>query len=112
MRAVIYVRFSIDNQCEEYITTQVRACSEYAKQKGYHIVKIYADETRSALTDDRPNFLGMDSDAKLGLFGIVLIHKLDRFARNRNDSAIYKRKFRRCGVQHYFFLKKQKRATG
>ncbi|GAV21563.1 recombinase family protein [Carboxydothermus pertinax] len=99
MRAVIYARFSSDNQREESITAQVRACSEYAKQKGYHIVKIYADEARSALTDDRPNFLRMISDAKLGLFDIVLIHKLDRFARNRYDSAIYKRELRRCGVR-------------
>jgi len=99
LRAVIYARFSSDNQREESITAQVRACTEYCKQKGYVIVKTYTDEARSALTDDRPQFQQMIQDARDGLFDALVIHKLDRFARNRYDSAFYKRELRRAGAK-------------
>lgn len=99
MRTAIYARFSSDNQREESITAQVRACVEYAERKGYTIVKTYSDEAKSATTDDRPEFLRMIRDAKAGLYDVLLIHKLDRFARNRFDSAFYKRELRIAGVQ-------------
>lgn len=81
MRTAIYARFSSDNQREESITAQIRACTEHAKKQGYNIVKTYTDEARSATTDDRPAFLRMIRDAKAGLFDVLLVHKLDRFAR-------------------------------
>lgn len=101
MRAIIYARFSSDNQREESITAQVRACTEYAQQKGYAVVKVYTDEARSATTDDRPGFLQMVDDIKLGRFkaDLLLVHKLDRFARNRYDSAFYKRELRQAGTR-------------
>lgn len=101
MDAVIYARFSSDNQREESLTAQIRACTEYAQKQGYNIVKVYTDEARSATTDDRPGFLQMISDIKNKLVkaDVVLVHKLDRFARNRYDSAFYKRELRRCGVR-------------
>ncbi|WP_243276964.1 recombinase family protein [Desulfallas sp. Bu1-1] len=66
MRAVIYARFSSDNQRQESITAQVRACTEYAQRNGYTVVKVYADEAKSATTDDRPGFLEMIEDTKTG----------------------------------------------
>jgi Site-specific recombinases, DNA invertase Pin homologs len=99
IKAAIYARYSSDNQREESITAQVRACTEYCQKKGYAIVKTYADEARSALTDNRPEFQQMVSDARAGLFDVLVIHKLDRFARNRYDSAFYKRELRRAGVR-------------
>jgi site-specific DNA recombinase len=99
MRAAIYARYSSDNQREESITAQVRACTEYCRKKGYVVIKTYTDEARSALTDDRPQFQNMVQDAKNGLFDVLVVHKLDRFARNRYDSAFYKRELRRAGVK-------------
>ncbi|KUK83744.1 MAG: Recombinase [Pelotomaculum thermopropionicum] len=101
MRAIIYARFSSDNQREESITAQVRACTYYAEEKGYPVLKIYTDEARSATTDDRPGFLQMIHDIKNGLIktDIVLVHKLDRFARNRYDSAFYRRELRQANVR-------------
>ncbi len=99
MKAVIYARFSSDNQREESITAQVRACTEYCKSRGYSVTKTYTDEARSALTDDRPQFQQMIQDARDGLFDALIIHKLDRFARNRYDSAFYKRELRKAGVK-------------
>lgn len=85
MKAVIYARFSSDNQREESITAQVRACNEYAGRRGFSVVKVYTDEARSATTDDRPGFLKMIKDIKSGRMKVdfLLVHKLDRFARNR-----------------------------
>lgn len=99
IKAAIYARYSTDHQREESITAQVRACTEYCKRKGYALVRTYADEARSATTDDRPQFQEAIRDAKAGLFNILVVHKLDRFARNRYDSAFYKRELRRAGVK-------------
>jgi site-specific DNA recombinase len=99
LRAVIYARYSSDNQREESIKAQVRASTEYCKRKGYMLVKTYTDEARSALTDDRPQFQQMIQDARDGLFDALIIHKLDRFARNRYDSAFFKRELRRAEVK-------------
>lgn len=99
MRAAIYARFSSDNQREESIDAQIRAIKEYSQRNGYEVVKNYIDEARTATTDDRPKFLQMIKDSELDIFDIVVVHKLDRFARNRYDSAFYKRLLKRNGVR-------------
>lgn len=97
--AVIYARYSSDSQREESITAQIRAITEWAKREQYNIINIYKDETQSATTDDRKDFLRMIDDSKDGLFDAVIVHKLDRFARNRYDSAFYKRQLKLNGVK-------------
>lgn len=99
VRTAIYARYSSDNQREESIVAQVRACTEYATARSCNIVKVFSDEARSATTDDRPAFLEMIQAAKAGLFDVLIIHKLDRFARDRYDSAFYKRELRVAGVR-------------
>jgi site-specific DNA recombinase len=99
LNAVIYARYSSDNQREESIDAQVRAIKEYAAREGYNIIRIYADEAKSATTDQRPQFLQMMKDAESGLFQAVIVHKLDRFSRDRFDSAYYKRHLKKCGVR-------------
>ncbi len=97
--AVIYARYSSDNQREESITAQIRAIKEFAKREQYNIINIYKDEAQSATTDDREEFLKMIKDSKSQIFDTVLVHKLDRFARNRYDSAFYKRQLKLNGVR-------------
>ncbi|AST57700.1 recombinase [Thermoanaerobacterium thermosaccharolyticum] len=99
MKAAAYCRFSSDNQREESIDAQLRAIREYAKKNNIEIVKIYADEAKSATTDDRPQFLQMIKDSEIGIFQAVVVHKLDRFARNRYDSAFYKRHLKKNGIR-------------
>jgi site-specific DNA recombinase len=99
MKAAAYVRYSSDNQREESIDAQIRAIQEYAERNGIEIVKIYPDEAKSATTDQRPYFLQMMKDSELGIFQAVIVHKLDRFARNRYDSAFYKRQLKKNGVR-------------
>lgn len=99
IRAVAYPRYSSDNQREESITAQMRAIEAYCQQKGYVLVKIYPEEEKTATTDRRPNFQRMIADSHKKLFDVVVVHKLDRFARNRYDSAHYKRILKKNGVR-------------
>ena len=99
MKAAIYARYSSDNQREESIEGQIRECTEYAEYNDIEIVGQYIDRAFSAKTDDRPDFLRMVNDSSKRLFDIVLVWKLDRFARNRYDSAFYRYNLRKNGVQ-------------
>ena len=99
MTAVIYARYSSDNQREESIEGQIRECTAYAEKNGITIVKHYIDRAISAKTDNRPEFQQMIKDNDKKLFDIVLVWKLDRFARNRYDSARYKTQLKKNGVK-------------
>ena len=90
MTAVIYARYSSDNRREESIEGQIRECTAYAEKNDITVVKHYIDRAISAKTDNRPQFQQMITDSERKLFDMVLVWKLDRFARNRYDSARYK----------------------
>ena len=99
LTAVIYARYSSDNQREESIEGQLRECEEYAKRKGITVLSTYIDRALSARTDDRPEFQRMIRDSEKGLFDVVLVWKLDRFSRDRYDSARYKHILKKNGVK-------------
>lgn len=99
MKAVAYARFSSDNQREESIEAQIFAIEEYAKQKGITILKTYKDEALSGTTDKRPGFQRMIKDAASGDFTLVLVHKGNRFARNRMESALHKHTLQKYGIK-------------
>ena len=103
-KVALYARFSSDNQRSESIDAQIRAMEGYCKQHRYVIVKTYVDEAKSATTDRRPAFQQMIADSSEHVFDILLVHKLDRFARNRYDSAVYKRELKKNGVSVYSVL--------
>ena len=63
MTAVIYARYSSDNQREESIEGQIRECTAYAEKNGITIVKHYIDRAISAKTDNRPEFQQMQDSA-------------------------------------------------
>lgn len=98
-RAAIYARFSSDNQREESIDAQVRAIEDYASRNDLVIVKTYTDRAKSATSDRRPEFQQMMQDSEKNLFDAIIVHKLDRFSRDKYDSAIYKRKLKVNGIQ-------------
>ena len=89
MNVVLYLRYSDSKQRRESIEGQRAVCTEYAEQHGYTIVGEYVDEAFSARTDDRPNFLRMINDSKKKVFQAVIVYQLDRFSRDRYDSAKY-----------------------
>lgn len=103
-RVALYARFSSDNQRTESIDAQIRAMKAYCQQRKFVIVNTYIDEAKSATTDRRAAFQQMIADSKDRNFNILLVHKLDRFARNRYDSAVYKRELKKNGVMVYSVL--------
>ena len=99
MNAVIYARYSSDSQREESIEGQLRECREYAERNDMTVVGTYIDRALSAKTADRPEFQRMIKDSAKELFEIVLVWKLDRFSRDRYDSAHYKHILKKNGVK-------------
>ena len=99
--ACLYVRFSSHNQTEQSIEGQTRVCQEFCQRHNIKIVEIYADRATSASknTEKRVSFLKMIKDSEKGLFDAVVVYKLDRFARSRYDSATYKYRLKKNGVQ-------------
>ncbi|MBO4308593.1 MAG: recombinase family protein [Clostridia bacterium] len=99
MNGVIYARYSSENQREESIEGQLRECTAFAEKNEIHIIETYIDRAFSAKTDRRPDFQRMIKESGKKAFEIVLVWKLDRFARNRYDSATYKAKLKKNGVR-------------
>ena len=99
LTAVIYARYSCDNQREESIDGQIRECTEFAERIGITVLRCYCDRALSAKTDNRPQFLEMIRDAEKNLFDMIIVWKLDRFARNRYDSARYKAQLKKHNVK-------------
>ena len=99
LKAVIYARYSSSSQREESIEGQIQECTAYAERNGYMVIGTYADRAISGTTDDRPEFQRMIKDSKRKQFDLVIVWKLDRFARNRYVSAQYKYQLRQNGVR-------------
>lgn len=99
MKAVIYARFSSDKQNEASIEGQLRECMDYAERTGITVIGNYIDRALSARTDNRPEFRRMIKDSAKGCFDVVLVWKLDRFSRDRYDSAHYKHILKKNGVK-------------
>lgn len=102
-RAVLYARVSSVGQAEKdlSIPAQLKALRQHADKHGWRVVEQFVDEAESARTADRPQFQRMIALAKQkpSPFQVVLVWKLSRFARNREDSILYKAMLRKHGVQ-------------
>ena len=99
MKGVIYARYSSYNQTEQSIDGQLRDCYAFAAREEITVVGEYIDRAITGRYDDRPDFQRMIADAKKKHFDYVIVWKLDRFSRNRYDSAIYKQKLKTYGVR-------------
>ena len=103
MLAAIYARYSAGpKQTDQSIDGQLRVCHDFCKQKGLTVIGEYCDRHISGRTDERPEFQRLIADAKKNKFGAVVVYKTDRFARNKYDSAIYKRELKRNGIQIFY----------
>lgn len=75
MKAVIYARYSSDNQREESIEGQLRECKAFAEQNDMLVLDTYIDRALTAKSDNRPAFQKLMKDSEKQLFDIVLIWK-------------------------------------
>lgn len=98
-KAVIYARYSSDRQTEQSIEGQLRVVKKYAEDNDYVIVDIYIDRATTGTNDNRAAFQKMIQDSYKRSFDTVLVYKLDRFARNRFDSAFHKSTLKKNGVR-------------
>ena len=99
-RAALYYRYSSDGQNEATISAQRRICNAFTNTEGYTPVAEYVDEAETATTsDNRADFLRMLSDAKKGLFDYIIVWQFSRFARNKEESVLYKAMLRKVGVR-------------
>lgn len=99
MNVVIYARYSCSNQREESIEGQLDVCYRFAKDNNYNVIGEYIDRAISGTTDRRPEFKRMIDDSKKRQFEGILVYQLDRFARNRYDSATNKTILKKNGVK-------------
>ena len=102
MRTAIYARVSSERQAEKdlSIPAQLKALKKYALEHEWDVVAEYIDEGESARTANRPAFREMIATAKKRdkPFDTILVWKLSRFARNREDSILYKSLLRKQGI--------------
>ena len=98
-KAVIYARYSSDNQSEQSIEGQLRVCNEYAKAKNILVLNTYIDRAMTGTNDNRPDFQRMIKDSEKKEFNYILVYKLDRFSRNKYETAIHKKTLKDNGVK-------------
>ena len=99
--AVAYARYSSAGQRDVSIEQQLADIRAFALREGYTIVHEYADHARSGFknTSARAAFKAMMSAAETGAFDTLLVWKVDRFGRNREESSVFKGRLRRFGVR-------------
>lgn len=99
LQAVIYARYSSHAQRDVSIEQQLKACRIFAERNGIEIVDTYEDRALTGTSDRRPGFQRMIRDAEHAQWSYVIVYTLDRFARDRYDSAVYKRQLKNAGVK-------------
>ena len=99
MNIVFYGRYSDAGQSEQSIEGQRKTCYDFAERNGYKVIAEFIDRATTGTNDSRPEFQRMIADSAKRQFQGVLVYQLDRFARNRYDSATYKAKLKKNGVK-------------
>ena len=103
MKGVIYARYSPGpNQTDQSIEGQLRECKQFAEENNITIVNTYADKKQTGRNDNRVQFQKMLQDSKKKQFDYVIVWKIDRFGRNREEIAKNKAILRMSGVKVLF----------
>lgn len=97
--AVIYARYSSENQTEQSIEGQLHVCEEYARTHDILILNTYIDRAMTGTNDNRPDFQRMIKDSAKHEWNYVLVYKFDRFSRNKYETAIHKKALKDNGVK-------------
>ena len=102
MKAVIYARYSSENQREESIDGQIRECYAFARKNNISVVAEYIDRAFSAKTDRRPDFQRMIKDSAKKNFNLVLVWKIVFTLANTNtERFLFPTVFRQLSRKFY-----------
>lgn len=102
MNCLLYARVSTDKQAQKELSipAQTAAMKEYARKKGWKTVGYFIDEGESAKTANRPQLKKLIQHCKENKgIDIVLVHKIDRLARNLVDYATIKAILKQKGIR-------------
>ncbi|HHW31081.1 MAG TPA: recombinase family protein [Clostridiaceae bacterium] len=91
-RTALYCRLSKDDDVQgdsESIKTQKTLLTQYAKEHGFLVVDIYADDGYSGLNFDRPGFNQMIEDIENGKIDVVITKDLSRLGRDHLKVGFY-----------------------
>ncbi len=97
--AAVYARYSSRKQGEQSIEGQLAAAKAYAKARGYTIVHEYVDRAMTGRNDNRDEFQQMLSDCGKKQFSVIIVWKVDRFGRNREEITFNKYRAKKHGVR-------------
>ena len=97
--AVIYARYSSHNQTENSIEAQVAEAKQYARRKKYTVVEVFADRAKTGTNDNREEFQRMLKMTETRRFSVIMVWKVDRFGRNREEIALNKYRCKKNGVR-------------
>lgn len=104
--AVVYARYSSHSQGEQSIEGQLAEAHKYAAAHGYTIIHEYVDRAKSGRTDNREEFQQMLKNTAKKQFSVIILWKVDRFGRNREEIAINKMKCRKNDVRVEYVAEK------
>ena len=104
MNIVGYCRVSTDTSDQlNSLIAQKQFFEEYAKKNGHNLVRIYADEGISGTkTKNRKEFLRLMRDSENGLFDMVVVKDISRFARNTVDLLNSTRQLKALNIETLF----------
>ena len=97
--AVVYARYSSHRQGEQSIEGQLAEAYKYANVHGYKIIHEYVDRAMTGRNDDREQFQKMLADTAKKQFDTIILWKIDRFGRNREEIAFNKYRCKKNGVK-------------
>ena len=97
--AVAYARYSSDKQQESSITVQLAEIKKFCVAHGIELIREYIDEAQSGTNSNRKRFQDMINDAPLREFQLVIVHRMDRWARNVDDARYYKKYLNKYGIK-------------
>lgn len=97
--AVAYARYSSDKQQESSITVQLAEIKKFCVTHGIDLIREYIDEAQSGTNSNRKRFQDMINDAPLREFQLVIVHRMDRWARNVDDARYYKKYLKKYGIK-------------
>ncbi|MGC8470637.1 MAG: recombinase family protein, partial [Acetobacteraceae bacterium] len=99
LRAVIYARYSSDNQRDASIEDQLRLCKERLVREGWELVQVYRDAALSGASTLRPGYQALLEGAREAAFDVVVAEALDRLSRDQEDVAGLFKRLKFAGIR-------------